>query len=111
MTFSIIKQPFYLPTHLIWRLTSVFSPWASCPTHALCRFVVVNVVVPLQDLPDSVQVGGRINPQLVWDYFDKIRATGTKVSVCVCVCVCVKLFFWGRIDAVAAFVLHVVTGE
>ncbi|CAL8257459.1 unnamed protein product [Lota lota] len=34
-----------------------------------------------EDLPDSVQVGGRINPQLVWDYFDKIRATGTK-EVC-----------------------------
>ncbi|KAG7276959.1 hypothetical protein CRUP_016449 [Coryphaenoides rupestris] len=34
-----------------------------------------------EDLPDSVQVGGRISPQIVWDYFDKIRATGTK-EVC-----------------------------
>lgn len=34
-----------------------------------------------EDLPDSVQVGGRISPQTVWDYFDKIRATGTK-EVC-----------------------------
>lgn len=32
-----------------------------------------------QDLPDSVQVGGRISPQIVWDYLEKIRATGTKV--------------------------------
>ncbi|KAM9804196.1 PHD finger protein 3 [Neosynchiropus ocellatus] len=35
----------------------------------------------LQDLPDSIQVGGRISPQIVWDYFEKIRATGTK-EVC-----------------------------
>ncbi|XP_034537642.1 PHD finger protein 3 isoform X2 [Notolabrus celidotus] len=33
------------------------------------------------DLPDSIQVGGRISPQMVWDYLDKIRATGTK-EVC-----------------------------
>lgn len=32
-----------------------------------------------QDLPDSVQVGGRISPQIVWDYLEKIRAMGTKV--------------------------------
>ncbi|XP_053731659.1 PHD finger protein 3 [Synchiropus splendidus] len=35
----------------------------------------------IQDLPDSIQVGGRISPQIVWDYFEKIRATGTK-EVC-----------------------------
>ncbi|XP_068613225.1 PHD finger protein 3-like [Brachionichthys hirsutus] len=34
-----------------------------------------------EDLPDSFQVGGRINPQMVWDYLEKIRATGTK-EVC-----------------------------
>nr|XP_057914294.1 PHD finger protein 3 isoform X2 [Doryrhamphus excisus] len=34
-----------------------------------------------QDLPDSIQVGGRISPQTVWDYLEKIRATGTK-EVC-----------------------------
>lgn len=34
-----------------------------------------------EDLPDSVQVGGRISPQTVWDYLEKIRATGTK-EVC-----------------------------
>ncbi|KAM9726568.1 uncharacterized protein phf3 [Menidia menidia] len=33
------------------------------------------------DLPDSIQVGGRISPQTVWDYLEKIRATGTK-EVC-----------------------------
>ncbi|XP_036980805.1 PHD finger protein 3 isoform X3 [Acanthopagrus latus] len=34
-----------------------------------------------EDLPDSIQVGGRISPQIVWDYLEKIRATGTK-EVC-----------------------------
>uniref|UniRef100_A0A7N6AT48 PHD finger protein 3 n=1 Tax=Anabas testudineus TaxID=64144 RepID=A0A7N6AT48_ANATE len=34
-----------------------------------------------EDLPDSIQVGGRISPQTVWDYLEKIRATGTK-EVC-----------------------------
>ncbi|XP_061814728.1 PHD finger protein 3 [Nerophis lumbriciformis] len=34
-----------------------------------------------QDFPDSIQVGGRISPQTVWDYLEKIRATGTK-EVC-----------------------------
>ncbi|XP_034041006.1 PHD finger protein 3 [Thalassophryne amazonica] len=34
-----------------------------------------------EDLPDSIQVGGRITPQIVWDYLEKIRATGTK-EVC-----------------------------
>ncbi|XP_062422747.1 PHD finger protein 3 isoform X2 [Pungitius pungitius] len=31
-----------------------------------------------EDLPDSFQIGGRISPQTVWDYLEKIRATGTK---------------------------------
>uniref|UniRef100_A0A3B4A026 PHD finger protein 3 n=1 Tax=Periophthalmus magnuspinnatus TaxID=409849 RepID=A0A3B4A026_9GOBI len=34
-----------------------------------------------EDLPDSIQIGGRIGPQIVWDYLEKIRATGTK-EVC-----------------------------
>ncbi|KAM3606771.1 uncharacterized protein V6R79_022975 [Siganus canaliculatus] len=34
-----------------------------------------------EDLPDSIQVGGRISPQIVWDYLEKIRAMGTK-EVC-----------------------------
>ncbi|KAL0983883.1 hypothetical protein UPYG_G00134310 [Umbra pygmaea] len=34
-----------------------------------------------EDLQDNIQVGGRISPQIVWDYLEKIRATGTK-EVC-----------------------------
>ncbi|KAM5256874.1 PHD finger protein 3 isoform 2-T2 [Ctenodactylus gundi] len=35
-----------------------------------------------EDLPDSIQVGGRISPQTVWDYVEKIKASGTK-DICV----------------------------
>ncbi|XP_053457610.1 PHD finger protein 3 isoform X2 [Nycticebus coucang] len=35
-----------------------------------------------EDLPDSIQVGGRISPQTVWDYVEKIQASGTK-EICV----------------------------
>ncbi|XP_043919789.1 PHD finger protein 3 [Protopterus annectens] len=35
-----------------------------------------------EDLPDAVHVGGRISPQTVWDYVEKIRASGTK-EICV----------------------------
>ncbi|XP_051503284.1 PHD finger protein 3-like isoform X1 [Myxocyprinus asiaticus] len=35
-----------------------------------------------QDLPDNIQVGGRISPQIVWDYVEKIRASGTK-EICI----------------------------
>ncbi|KAI5087904.1 PHD finger protein 3 isoform X1 [Silurus meridionalis] len=35
-----------------------------------------------EDLPDTIQVGGRISPQTVWDYVEKIRASGTK-EICV----------------------------
>ncbi|XP_006010803.1 PHD finger protein 3 isoform X2 [Latimeria chalumnae] len=35
-----------------------------------------------EDLPDSIQVGGRISPQTVWDYVEKIKASGTK-EICI----------------------------
>ncbi|XP_077782393.1 PHD finger protein 3 isoform X1 [Podarcis muralis] len=34
------------------------------------------------DLPDSIQIGGRISPQTVWEYVEKIKAMGTK-EICV----------------------------
>ncbi|XP_042358061.1 PHD finger protein 3 [Plectropomus leopardus] len=55
--------------------------------HSVAKFVtkafpVSGVLDSLtEDLPDSIQVGGRISPQTVWDYLEKIRATGTK-EVC-----------------------------
>lgn len=52
------------------------------PTHTHTHVPVCKLspcFVFQQDLPDSIQVGGRISPQIVWDYLEKIRATGTKV--------------------------------
>ncbi|XP_039507727.1 PHD finger protein 3 [Pimephales promelas] len=55
---------------------------------AVARFLtkvypVSGILDPLtQDLPDNIQVGGRISPQIVWDYVEKIRASGTK-EICV----------------------------
>nr|XP_032808867.1 uncharacterized protein LOC116941667 [Petromyzon marinus] len=31
-----------------------------------------------EDLPDSIQIGGRIHPQVVWDYLYKLKATPSK---------------------------------
>lgn len=41
-------------------------------------YTLITIFLP-QDLPDSIQVGGRISPQTVWDYVEKIKASGTKV--------------------------------
>lgn len=55
--------------------------------HSVAKFVTKAFPVSgildnlTEDLPDSIQVGGRISPQTVWDYLEKIRATGTK-EVC-----------------------------
>lgn len=50
------------------------------PLTRTCRQGFTLFLFPQQDLPDSIQVGGRISPQIVWDYLEKIRATGTKVG-------------------------------
>ncbi|CAJ1067491.1 PHD finger protein 3 isoform X1 [Xyrichtys novacula] len=55
--------------------------------HSVAKFVTKAFPVSgildhlTDDLPDSIVVGGRISPQTVWDYLEKIRATGTK-EVC-----------------------------
>lgn len=43
------------------------------------RIIIDHLHFLPQDLPDSIQVGGRISPQTVWDYVEKIKASGTKV--------------------------------
>ncbi|TKS85458.1 PHD finger protein 3 [Collichthys lucidus] len=69
-------------------LSNLKSLWGGLiHMHAVAKFMtkafpVSGVLDNLtEDLPDSVQVGGRISPQIVWDYLEKIRATGTK-EVC-----------------------------
>lgn len=42
-------------------------------------YTLITFIFLPQDLPDSIQVGGRISPQTVWDYVEKIKASGTKV--------------------------------
>uniref|UniRef100_A0A3Q2YZ21 PHD finger protein 3 n=1 Tax=Hippocampus comes TaxID=109280 RepID=A0A3Q2YZ21_HIPCM len=69
-------------------LSSLKSLWRGFLTmHSVAKLVtkvfpVSGILDSLtQDLPDSIMVGGRISPQTVWDYLEKIRATGTK-EVC-----------------------------
>ncbi|XP_057207027.1 PHD finger protein 3-like [Triplophysa rosa] len=55
--------------------------------HAVAKFLTKAYPVSgildhlTQDLPENIQVGGRISPQIVWDYVEKIRASGTKVGM------------------------------
>ncbi|KAM9365591.1 uncharacterized protein phf3 [Pholidichthys leucotaenia] len=69
-------------------LSSLKSLWRGfIHMHAVAKLVTKAFPVSgildnlTEDLPDSIQVGGRISPQTVWDYLEKIRATGTK-EVC-----------------------------
>ncbi|KAJ8386354.1 hypothetical protein AAFF_G00174510 [Aldrovandia affinis] len=72
-------------TAFLARLDSLWKGFVNMPSVA--KFVtkvypVSGILDHLtEDLPDSIQVGGRISPQMVWDYVEKIRASGTK-EVC-----------------------------
>lgn len=67
-------------------LESLWGGYVDMP--AVARFLTKSYLVSgtlehlAQDLPDNIQVGGRISPQIVWDYVEKIRASGTK-EICV----------------------------
>ncbi|XP_064180518.1 PHD finger protein 3-like [Anguilla rostrata] len=67
------------------RLQSMWKGFINMPSVA--KFVTKAYPVSgildhlTEDLPDSIQVGGRISPHTVWDYVEKIRASGTK-EVC-----------------------------
>ncbi|CAH2248802.1 PHD finger 3 isoform X1 [Pelobates cultripes] len=64
------------------RLNYIWKGFLNMPSVA--KFVIKAYPVSgslehlTEDLPDSIQVGGRISPQTVWDYVDKIKASGTK---------------------------------
>lgn len=34
----------------------------------------------LQDLPDTIHIGGRITPSTVWDYVGKLKTSLSKVG-------------------------------
>ncbi|XP_007892268.1 PHD finger protein 3 isoform X2 [Callorhinchus milii] len=68
------------------RLDSLWKGFVNM--HSVAKFVTKAYPVSgsvehlTEDLPDTIQVGGRIPPQTVWDYVDKIKASGTK-EICV----------------------------
>ncbi|XP_001372425.3 PHD finger protein 3 isoform X1 [Monodelphis domestica] len=68
------------------RLNFIWKGFINMPSVA--KFVIKAYPVSgspeylTEDLPDSIQVGGRISPQTVWDYVEKIKASGTK-EICV----------------------------
>lgn len=40
------------------------------------------LVNTMQDLPDTIHVGGRISPNTVWDYVGKLKTSLSKVALC-----------------------------
>ncbi|KAM8954346.1 PHD finger protein 3 isoform 2-T2 [Pelodytes ibericus] len=72
------------------RLTYIWKGFLNMPSVA--KFVIKAYPVSgtlehlTEDLPESIQVGGRISPQTVWDYVDKIKASGTKETCLVRFC-------------------------
>ncbi|XP_008115090.2 PHD finger protein 3 isoform X2 [Anolis carolinensis] len=73
-------------TLFLARLNFIWKGFINMPSVA--KFVIKAYPISgsfeslTEDLPDSIQVGGRISPQTVWEYVDKIKATGTK-EICV----------------------------
>ncbi|XP_073531594.1 PHD finger protein 3 [Phyllobates terribilis] len=64
------------------RLTYIWKGFLNMPSVA--KFIIKAYPVSgslehlSEDLPEYIQVGGRISPQTVWDYVEKIKASGTK---------------------------------
>ncbi|XP_048352382.1 PHD finger protein 3 isoform X2 [Sphaerodactylus townsendi] len=73
-------------TLFLARLSYIWKGFINMPSVA--KFVIKAYPISgsfenlTEDLPDSIQVGGRISPQTVWEYVEKIKATGTK-EICV----------------------------
>nr|XP_056712256.1 PHD finger protein 3 [Euleptes europaea] len=73
-------------TLFLARLNFIWKGFINMPSVA--KFVIKAYPISgsfenlTEDLPDSIQVGGRISPQTVWEYVEKIKASGTK-EVCV----------------------------
>uniref|UniRef100_A0A8C8RZW6 PHD finger protein 3 n=1 Tax=Pelusios castaneus TaxID=367368 RepID=A0A8C8RZW6_9SAUR len=73
-------------TLFLARLNFIWKGFINMPSVA--KFVIKAYPVSgsfeylTEDLPDSIQVGGRISPHTVWEYVEKIKASGTK-EICV----------------------------
>ncbi|KAM4693561.1 PHD finger protein 3 isoform 2-T2 [Discoglossus pictus] len=72
------------------RMTYIWKGFLNMPSVA--KFLIKAYPVSgslenlTEDLPESIQVGGRISPQTVWDYVDKIKASGTKETCVIRFC-------------------------
>ncbi|XP_078504128.1 PHD finger protein 3 isoform X2 [Lissotriton helveticus] len=77
-------------TTFLARLSYIWKGFVNMPSVA--KFVIKAYPVSgslehlTEDLPDSIQVGGRISPQTVWDYVEKIKASGTKETCLIRFC-------------------------
>ncbi|XP_023591626.1 PHD finger protein 3 isoform X2 [Trichechus manatus latirostris] len=90
-TFSPVSRPempgaVEVESTFLARLNFIWKGFINMPSVA--KFVTKAYPVSgspeylTEDLPDSIQVGGRISPQTVWDYVEKLKASGTK-EICV----------------------------
>ena len=44
------------------------------------NLIRINIVDLVQDLPDTIHIGGRISPSTVWDYVGKLKTSLSKVG-------------------------------
>lgn len=54
----------------------MFSKYA---VYECCQWVLNMCIFSVQDLPDTIHIGGRILPQTVWEYVDLIKTSEAKV--------------------------------
>ncbi len=53
--------------------------WVSCYCFILTKFFFYFFYFFLQDLPDTIHIGGRISPHTVWEYVGKLKTSLSKV--------------------------------
>ena len=65
--------------HLI--MSPSLTPFLPCmKSHCFFNLIRINIVAPMQDLPDTIHIGGRISPSTVWDYVGKLKTSLSKVG-------------------------------
>lgn len=47
----------------------------------MSKSIRLSIVIVVQDLPDTIHVGGRISPNTVWDYVGKLKTSLSKVCL------------------------------
>lgn len=59
----------------------------------ISKSIILSVVNVVQDLPDTIHVGGRITPTTVWDYVGKLKTSLSKVCLEKSLSKCLTSFF------------------